>query len=64
MKKKVVVKDPETIGMGGDASKNRAYDPTLPPVPELIEEDTADRDLGREAGLAGKPNDTTKSEAW
>lgn len=63
MTKKVVVKDPEIIGMGRDSSKNPSYDPTLPPVPELIEEDTADRDLGREAGLAGRPNDDTKSEA-
>jgi hypothetical protein len=66
MKKMVVVKDPEIIGMGGDASKDRPDDRTPWPVPvtELSEEDSADRDLGREAGLAGKPNDSTKSEAW
>jgi hypothetical protein len=33
-----------------------AYDPT--------EEETADHDLGFEAGLAGKPKDETKSAAW
>jgi hypothetical protein len=62
--KKVVVRDPEIIGMGGDPSNDRPDDSTPSPVPELIEKDTADRDLGHEAGLAGKPNDTTKSEAW
>jgi hypothetical protein len=62
--KKVEVTDPEILGMGGDASNDRPDDSTPSPVPELIEEDTADRDLGREAGLGGKSNDTTKSEAW
>jgi hypothetical protein len=33
MKKKVVVKDPEIIGMSGDASKEGR--PDDPPVPEL-----------------------------
>jgi hypothetical protein len=31
---------------------------------ELTDEETADHDLGLEAGLAGKPNDDTKSAAW
>jgi hypothetical protein len=28
------------------------------------DEELADHDLGREAGLAGEPNDDTKSAAW
>ena len=51
MNKKVVVEGLQIIG--------------TVPVPELCEsEEDADRCLGREAGLAGKPNDTTKSQDW
>jgi hypothetical protein len=31
---------------------------------EVTDEEIADHDLGLEAGLAGKPNDDIKSEAW
>jgi hypothetical protein len=31
---------------------------------ELTDEEIEDHDLGVEAGLAGKPNDSTKSAAW
>lgn len=31
---------------------------------EVTDEEIADHDLGLKAGLAGKPNDDTKSKAW
>ena len=31
---------------------------------ELTDEEIEDHGLGAEAGLAGKPNDNTKSAAW
>jgi hypothetical protein len=59
----VKVTKPEVIGMD-EAAEDLIDDRVAFGAEEHTDEEIADHDLGLEAGLAGKPNDDTKSAAW
>ena len=56
--------EPSGAGRYTPADDNLIDDSVPFEAQELTDEEIEDHDLGVEAGLAGKPNDDTKSAAW